>query len=150
MPKLTISIVCTDWIIAGAASVGVTPVSTFRAVIDTGTTLVVAPTAAAQAFWASVPGSAPYVNGGGYYTFPCSTPPAVAFSFGGSTRKWSIAPQYLNLGRESSTSSRCVGAIVGSEIGIDAWIVGGTFLQNVYTVRQAPGPVDAADLSSAD
>jgi hypothetical protein len=49
------------WTIAGKANIGsTTGAATFSAIIDSGTTLIVAPTAAAQAFWAKVPGAAPY------------------------------------------------------------------------------------------
>lgn len=37
----------------------------------------------------------------------------------------------LNLGGLGNTN-RCLGAIIGQDIGLDAWIVGGSFLQNVY------------------
>lgn len=80
------------------------------------------PTADAQKFWASVPGAAPYSGGGGYYTFPCSQAPQVTFQFPGSSTKW--ATPYLNLGRVSYGSSQCVGAIVGQDAGLNAWILG--------------------------
>lgn len=39
----------------------------------------------------------------------------------------------FSLGRVSSTSTRCVGSIVGQDLGIQGWIVGDAFLKNVYT-----------------
>ena len=60
-------------------------------IIDTGTTLIVSPVAQARAFWAAVPGSAPYEDG--YYTFPCNSPPAVSLSFSGAVFPHAIAAE---------------------------------------------------------
>ncbi|BGP29181.1 hypothetical protein JCM10296v2_000919 [Rhodotorula toruloides] len=130
------------WVVTGATAVNgkaVSAVNNFNAIIDTGTTLIVIPTAAAQSFWAAVPNSAPYSGGGGYYTFPCASPPSITFSFGGSTKAWPL--QYLNLGRVSSGSTLCVGSIVGQDVGINAWIVGDSFLKSsVYTTFDMSSP----------
>lgn len=92
-----------------------------------------APTASAQQFWASVPNAAPY-GSGGYWTYLCATPPNIAFAFGtGFGELWTVSPQAFNLGRISTGSDRCVGAVVGADIGINAWVLGDTFLQSVYT-----------------
>lgn len=45
--------------------------------VDTGTTVIVAPTKEAKAFWKAVPGAAPYAAAPSYYTFPCKSPPSV-------------------------------------------------------------------------
>ncbi|PRQ76535.1 aspartic protease [Rhodotorula toruloides] len=136
------------WLLASQANVGgkaVSSVGTFNAIIDTGTSVIVvssnrcgratqgrarltplpsqAPTQAAAAFWAAVPGSGTY--GSGYYTYPCATPPDISFSFGPSfAEHWAVSSESLNLGRVSSGSDRCVGAVVGADIGINAWILG--------------------------
>ncbi|GAA5952922.1 hypothetical protein JCM8115_002384 [Rhodotorula mucilaginosa] len=109
----------------------VSGLGTLAAIADTGTTLIVVPTADAQTFWASVPGAAPYSGGGGYYTFPCNQAPKVTFQFPGSLTKW--ATPYLNLGTVSYGSNQCVGAIVGQDAGLNAWILGDSFLKGVYT-----------------
>ncbi|GAA6005382.1 hypothetical protein JCM10207_002962 [Rhodosporidiobolus poonsookiae] len=119
------------WTVAGQISVNGAPVTasgTFNAIIDTGTTINVVPSAAAKAFWAAVPNSLPYGNG--YYTFLCSQAPTIAFSFGGSTTQWPLSQ--FNLGRVSSGATRCVGSIVGQDLGINGWILGDNFLKNVY------------------
>lgn len=84
-------------------------------VIDTGTTVIIAPPKDAEAFWAQVPGSAPYPPAPAYYTYPCASPPEVAFSFGSSSTAWSISPSDMNLGRVSAGSDTCVGALVGQD-----------------------------------
>lgn len=63
----------------------------------------------------------------------CASPPVISFSFGGSTRKWVVRPVDLNLGTVSQGSPRCVGAIVGQDVGVNAWILGDRFLEGQYT-----------------
>lgn len=110
---------------------GKTPLRNVQSAIDTGTTLVVAQASQVRQFYAAIPGSkdASATVGQGFYTFPCSTTQKVSFTFG--NRAFSISPNLFNLGRVSSRSSDCVGAIVGSS-SISFWVVGDTFLQNVY------------------
>ncbi|GAA5859982.1 hypothetical protein JCM1840_001827 [Sporobolomyces johnsonii] len=121
------------WVVSAVANVNSAAVSalgSFSAIVDSGTTIIVVPTAQAQTFYASVPGSEADSNG--YYTFPCSEPPTVGFSFGGSAKQWNVAARDFNLGKVSAGSTRCVGAIVGQDIGINAWVVGDTFFKNTY------------------
>ncbi|GAA5951141.1 hypothetical protein JCM3765_002396 [Sporobolomyces pararoseus] len=110
----------------------VSALGTFSAIADTGTTLIVAPPSWAQTFYAQIPGSAPY-SSGGYYTFPCSSVPSVSFSFPGSSTAWTIPTSMFNLGRVSTGSTSCVGAIVGQDVGIQTVILGDRFLSSVYS-----------------
>lgn len=124
------------WVIKGSAKInGVTAVSGASMIIDTGlfqlllsariislrlpagTTVIVAPTSNAKAFWSQVPGAASYGNG--YYTYPCGQSPTIAFNFGG--QDWEISASNLNLGRVSSGSARCVGSVIGQDIGMSAF-----------------------------
>lgn len=118
------------WVLEGDAFVDNNKANEdFYAIIDTGTTVVVAPPAEAEEFWSKVPGSEPYA--GGYYTFPCDSIPDVSFAFGG--KKWEMDADTLNLGSTASGSHRCVGSVVGMDVGVNAWIMGDSFLKNVYT-----------------
>lgn len=134
------------WLLGARANVGsnsIDSLGTFQAIIDTGTSVIVvssgrrlrlaehladlahpsqAPTADVSKFWAAVPNSGVY--GAGYYTFPCAAAPSISFSFGSTNEKWEVSPESLNLGKVSSGSDRCVGAIVGADIGVNAWILG--------------------------
>lgn len=112
-------------------SAAVASLRNVQSIIDTGTTLIIAPHKQVQDFYASIPGSknAYATVGNGFYTFPCSSTPAVSLAFSG--RSFSIDSKYFNLGRVNSRSKDCVGAIVGSSFNF--WIVGDRFLQNVYT-----------------
>ncbi|GAA5824270.1 hypothetical protein JCM3770_004381, partial [Rhodotorula araucariae] len=138
------------WLLATKANVGGTVVSsvgTFNSIVDTGTSVIVAPTQAAQQFWAAVPNSGVY--GSGYYTFPCAAAPSISFSFGAAFgEQWAISSESLNLGKVSTGSDRCVGAIVGADIGINAWILGASFLENVYsTFDLSTNSVSFSDLA---
>ena len=79
------------WQIGGASvSVGGDSVADgFDTIIDSGSTIITAPTDAAQSFWDQVDGSGVYDESQGLYTYPCDSPPEVAFSWGG--KDWTIS-----------------------------------------------------------
>jgi len=75
-------------------------------------------------------------------------------AFGG--KSWPINSRDMNLGPVSSGSSICVGGIfdlnsgsdVGEGGGNPTWVVGATFLKNVYSVfRSQPAAIGFAELS---
>jgi cathepsin D len=138
----------TDMTVQGNAVTLPTGTDSYSA-IDTGTTLVGGPTSAIQAIYAQIPGSAPGTgNYEGYYTYPCNTDVNVAISFGGPS--WSVSPADFKLAQVSN--SECVGAFFELQTGSSApsWIVGDTFLKNVYSVfRFNPPSVGFATLSDA-
>nr|VWO98977.1 Probable mitochondrial substrate carrier (Putative mitochondrial carrier protein) [Ganoderma boninense] len=107
---------------------------TFDTVIDSGSTIVTAPTDAAQSFWAAVDGSAVYDQSQGLYSYPCDSAPDVSFSWGG--QDWAISAEALSLGETEQGSGTCVGAISGGDLGLgdNVWLLGDTFMKNVYTV----------------
>uniref|UniRef100_A0A8H7XMX3 Peptidase A1 domain-containing protein n=1 Tax=Psilocybe cubensis TaxID=181762 RepID=A0A8H7XMX3_PSICU len=124
--------------------------------IDTGTTLIGGPSLDVAAIWAAVPGAKPANDDNpGFYVFPCKTDVTVSLSFGG--KLWPISTQDMNFGPETPRSQMCLGAIFdltqGTNItprpGTPSWIIGDTFLKNVYTVfRALPPSVGFAELSS--
>ncbi|KAJ7630003.1 acid protease [Mycena polygramma] len=124
------------WQLTGAkAKVGsATAVSSFETVIDSGTTIMYAPPAAAKEVYAKVPGSALFDSTNGYYSFPCDTPPKVAFNWGGAD--WVISADNINLGQTEEGSSLCVGALAGVDVGIgsNVWLLGDSFMKNAYSV----------------
>ncbi|CDO69168.1 hypothetical protein BN946_scf185042.g70 [Trametes cinnabarina] len=122
--------------------------------IDTGTTLVGGPSDAVAAIYGAIPGAIPVPSMAGFFQFPCSTNVQVALAFGG--KSWPISSADMNLGRISS--NMCVGGIFDLTLGSDVsggggnptWVVGDTFLKNVYTVFRAnPAAVGFAQLSDA-
>ncbi|TFK52001.1 acid protease [Heliocybe sulcata] len=121
--------------------------SSSYAAIDTGTTLVGGPPSAIAQLYSQIPDSAPGTGQfEGYYTYPCTTEVNVSMSFGGQS--WSISPKDFQLTQLSST--QCLGAFFELSTGgsAPAWIVGDTFLKNVYSVfRFNPPSVGFAQLS---
>ncbi|KAG8717152.1 Type I transmembrane sorting receptor [Ceratobasidium sp. 394] len=126
----------TYWLTSGSAGSASTTAYTGPMIIDSGTTLVVGPTSSVSAFWSKLGGKAcstSVCGASGYYTFPCSSPPQVSFTFSG--RKFPISTNDINLGSTDDSGTTCVGAIVGtSGVPDNAWIVGDTFMKNVYTI----------------
>jgi len=134
------------------------------AAIDTGTTLIGAPSDIAQKFWSNVPAAVALTGQyQGMYAFPCSTSVSASLSFGGTT--WSINPADMNIGSlgGAGETEMCAGGLfdvgsteggqggnaAGSSSSIPAWIVGDVFLKNVYTVFQGnPPAVGFAQLAS--
>jgi len=138
-------------------SVQITTGNAALVVIDTGSTLIGGPTADVKAIWAAVPGSAAVVDPQleGFFSFPCFTSVQVTLSFGG--KAWPINVTDMNLGQISRGSSQCLGAIFDLSLaennppgpGDPTWIVGDTFLKNVYSVFRADPPsIGFAQLSS--
>ncbi|PPQ90543.1 hypothetical protein CVT25_015857 [Psilocybe cyanescens] len=137
-------------------SVSITGGDSAVSAIDTGTTLIGGPTADVAAIWAAVPGSSPSLDNPGFFGFPCTTDVTVTMSFGG--KAWPISTQDMNTGPATRGSSTCLGAIFDLSMGTNIpagsgnpnWVIGDTFLKNVYTVFRASSPpaVGFAQLSS--
>ncbi|KAJ7504433.1 aspartic peptidase A1 [Mycena galericulata] len=117
------------------------------AAIDTGTTLIGGPSDQIAEIYAQIPDSAPGTgNYEGYYTYPCTTNVVVTLSFGGSS--WAISPADFEL--QDIGQGTCLGSFFVLTTGnsAPAWIVGDTFLKNVYSVfRYNPPSVGFAALS---
>ncbi|KAF7326657.1 Acid protease [Mycena venus] len=123
------------WQITGAeAKVGsTTTVSNFETIIDSGTTIMYGPPASVKKVYAAVKGAKLFDSENGYYSFPCATPPQIAFNWGG--KDWGISPANINLGQTEDGSSECVGALAAQDLGLgsNVWLLGDSFMQNVYT-----------------
>lgn len=126
--------------------------------IDTGTTLIGGPHDDVASLYSSISGAVSVGSSQpGFYAFPCSTNVTVAFAFGGQL--WPINPEDFNAGQiNSGRNALCIGAIFDLSAGTNsipdgnnpAWVVGDTFLKNVYTVfRSSPAAVGFAQLSTA-
>ncbi|WVQ72148.1 hypothetical protein IAR50_001693 [Cryptococcus sp. DSM 104548] len=122
-----------------------------QAAIDTGTTLIGAPPSAVQSVFAQIPGSEPLdpsIAGTGYWQYPCNTTVSVIFQFGG--QEYVMSNQDMNLGSHTSDSSMCTGAFFEQQMSLQSpiqWIVGASFLKNVYTsFRNEPTAIGFAPL----
>ncbi|KAJ7049944.1 acid protease [Mycena amicta] len=147
----------TFWLLTvSEVTVANTPVQITKgslAAIDTGTTLIGGPTADVEAIYAAIPGATRSPTMSGYFEFPCSSSVQISMSFGGKI--WPINSADMNLGSGSS-NNMCIGGIfdltLGSDItpspGNPSWVVGDTFLKNVYSVyRVNPSQIGFAELS---
>ncbi|KAF7356632.1 Aspartic peptidase A1 [Mycena venus] len=122
------------------------------AAIDTGTTLVGGPSDQIANIYAQIPNSQPGTgNYEGYYLYlnfllACGTSVTVTFSFGGKT--WAVSPADFEV--QEVSRGTCLGAFFSLTTGdsAPAWIVGDTFLKNVYSVfKFSPPSVGFAQLS---
>ncbi|KAG8879642.1 hypothetical protein FRB97_001553 [Tulasnella sp. 331] len=128
--------------------------------IDTGTSLMGGPQDSTDAFYQQIPGAtAGTGENAGYYFYPCSTVVNVTVSFGGTN--WPIDPADFTSATEDRNT--CMGALFAAESGSGTpvtgaqtsisptWILGDTFLKNVYSVyRFNPPSVGFATLASSN
>lgn len=99
------------------------------AILDTGTTLIVAPIPDAEAVHNLITGSK--TDGQGQFTVPCDFKQTVALSFGGKT--FNIDPRDIAIpGKAGATD--CLSGISGGSFGTSdtEWLVGDVFLKNAY------------------
>jgi len=101
------------------------------AILDTGTTLIIAPAADATAIHRQIPGAKS--DGQGGFTIPCTTTAKVAMTFGGKT--FEIQPQDMTFVPINANDPKgdCVSGISSGTIGgPQEWLVGDVFLKNAY------------------
>ncbi|CAE6438822.1 unnamed protein product [Rhizoctonia solani] len=127
----------TYWLTTGSSSVGSTVGYSGAMIIDSGTAIIMGPTASISSWWSEVSEaeicSTSACGTTGYYTYPCESPPAVSFTFNGA--KFTIPSSDFNLGTIDNAGTRCVGAIVEtSGVPDNAWIVGNTLMKQTYTI----------------
>ncbi|KAI0833254.1 acid protease [Trametes gibbosa] len=99
------------------------------AILDTGTTLIIAPDADAAAVHAAIPGAKS--DGQGGFTIPCDTTASVALTFGGQA--FAIDTRDLIFAQLDDAGTTCASGISSGDIGGDGtWLVGDVFLKNAY------------------
>jgi len=100
------------------------------AILDTGTTLIIAPPADAEALHQAIPGATS--NEQGQFTVPCNTAARLAFTFGG--KQFEIDPRDLAFLPLGPGSPDCISGISTSRnFGfVNEWLVGDVFLKNAY------------------
>lgn len=119
-----------------------------QAIVDTGTSLMGGPQDLVSSIFASIPGSAAGTGSlEGLYTYPCSPTVTISVNFGG--QDWEISSDDFQI--QQVGSNTCVAALMPISLGDGApsWILGDTFLKNVYSVfNYNPAQVGFATLSS--
>ncbi|KAJ6453785.1 acid protease [Mycena sanguinolenta] len=121
------------WLVPGAsAKVGsTTAISGFGTIIDSGTTLMYAPFAAAEAVYAKIPGAAVFDAANGLFEYTCNPQPKISFNWGG--KDWVVSSAYFSRGKTAPGSTKCIGALIGKSLAGNFWVLGDAFMQNVYT-----------------
>ncbi|GAA6064457.1 hypothetical protein JCM10212_004441 [Sporobolomyces blumeae] len=147
------------WVIPmDSVSVNGTNVSTTQqyVAIDTGTTLIGGPRDVVSAIYDQVEGAqAATGRYSGYYSYPCDYNASIALTFGGVT--YNMSSSDFNLGPfgvdATTNQSTCLGAFFDLSFGGSSrvsWVIGASFLKNVYTVyRASPPSVGFATLSNS-
>ncbi|KAN0092657.1 Aspartic peptidase domain containing protein [Tylopilus felleus] len=107
--------------------------SNIPAIIDTGTTLIVAPKDIVLDYFSDIPGA----------QFPCATinQTTPALTFGG--RDFKVSPGTWNLGLLEPNSTDCIAGLSTPPATLAGWrviIVGDVFLQNVFTIFDFGSP----------
>ncbi|GAA5836042.1 hypothetical protein JCM11251_006632 [Rhodosporidiobolus azoricus] len=114
----------------------VVPSTRMRAVIDSGTTLIMVPTSVARAFYAQIPGSSPSPLRDGSYSIPCNTP-MTSLGLVIEGRLFEIPPEDLVMA-VGLDGAQCALTIVAGDIrdadGQYVAVVGGAFLKSAYSV----------------
>ncbi|CAD6944758.1 unnamed protein product, partial [Tilletia caries] len=103
--------------------------STQSGIIDTGTTLIIGPPDVVTALYKSLGVETQVQNGEVYGVYPTSSPPSITLTFNGTP--FTISPDALSF---QAQGDQTIGGIIGADIGGPAWIIGDTFLQDVYAV----------------
>ncbi|KAI0058780.1 acid protease [Artomyces pyxidatus] len=101
------------------------------AILDTGTTLFIAPPADAEALLQTIPGAKE--DGQGGFTVPCNTTTSIALTFGG--QEFAIDPRDLAFlpVDQNNLDGDCVSGISAGQIGgATEWLLGDVFLKSVY------------------
>ncbi|ODN76856.1 hypothetical protein L202_05448 [Cryptococcus amylolentus CBS 6039] len=148
IPLEALTVQGSDVTITSSTSSGSSP----QCAIDTGTTLIGVPSTVAEAIYAEIDGAeALSASSGysGYYQYPCSTTVSVSLQYGGLS--YSISDADMNLGSFTSDTSMCTGAFFAMDLSASSpvqWIVGASFMKNVYTTfRYDPTSIGFAELT---
>ncbi|KAI0147819.1 aspartic peptidase domain-containing protein [Xylariaceae sp. FL1272] len=135
-----------DDVTVGGESSGVTGSSAY---LDTGTSFIFGPPDDVKEMYKLIEGASSS-DDGATYTIPCDSDAEVAFTFSG--KSWAISSKDFM----SKNGDTCTGNIYGIEYVPGGWLLGDTFLKNVYSVFDADNqqigfasPVAASDSTSS-
>jgi hypothetical protein len=104
------------------------------AILDTGSTLIVAPKGVAKVYHKLIPGARRMRWGSKIFTFPCANLPKTNVTFVFNEHPIQIAPEELAM-VSIDGGKTCVSSVQDSNG--KEWILGGAFLRNVYSVWNA-------------
>ncbi|KAL9937927.1 hypothetical protein V8E36_003472 [Tilletia maclaganii] len=99
-------------------------------IIDTGTTLILGPPDVVTAIYNGLGVQALTQNGKVYGIYPTNSPPTITLTFNG--KPFTLSPDALSF---HAQGDQTIAGLIGADIGAGtAWIVGDTFLQDVYAI----------------
>lgn len=104
--------------------------SSSTATLDTGTSLIVAPQDAADAIHNAIDGAKS--DGQGGYTLPCTTNTELSFTFSGQTFKMDSRDLLFSPSDSGNLKGTCVSAVSAGDNKGGGWLLGASFLKNVY------------------
>lgn len=99
-------------------------------IVDTGTTIIVAPTSQAQTLFNQLGLPTFTQDGSTYAYYNCNSPPKVTFKYGSYTKTLSAATTSFG----TTNSGQCVLSVAGSNLGLNAWVTGDSWLQNTVAI----------------
>lgn len=105
-------------------------ITTKLAYIDTGTSFIFCPPSDAKIFHAIIPGAS--TTDGRTYHVPCTTTASLTFTFGSTS--FSVSPKDW---MSQPSNGVCTSNVFGQEVITGQWLLGDTFLKNVYAVFDA-------------
>ncbi|KAK4056619.1 hypothetical protein OIO90_002467 [Microbotryomycetes sp. JL221] len=123
-------------------------ISTESAIIDSGTSLMSMPASAVQSIYAAISSEA--YESSGLMVYPCAANATVSLSFGGVW--YSVPSDGFSYGNADSSGEECWGSVYDASEGTsDLFIIGGAFLQHVYSAfRFDPPSIGFANLAGVD
>lgn len=122
---------------------------TNKMAVDTGTTLIGAPTDVVTAIYDLIPDSSALASGSGYYKFPCSTSVNATIHLG--DQEYLLSTDQFIAGTVDTSGQECMGAFfsIGSDENDELqYILGDAFLTNVYSVFSNTGSTPQVGFAS--
>ncbi|KAI0951080.1 hypothetical protein AcW1_008216 [Taiwanofungus camphoratus] len=118
------------------------------AILDTGTTLIIAPDNDAAAVHQAIPGA--QSDGQGGFTIPCTTNASVALTFGGQSFAIDTQDLLFSPVDPNNLQGDCVSGISSGQVGAATeWLLGDVFLKNAYfSVNTNKNQISLATLAS--
>jgi len=101
------------------------------AILDTGTSLIVAPPADATTFHNAIPGAK--ADGQGGFTIPCTTSVQVVMNVGGGAFPIDTQDLLFLPVNQTDLTGDCISAVSAGQVGgANEWLLGDVFLKNAY------------------
>ncbi|KAF9974274.1 hypothetical protein BGZ73_002361 [Actinomortierella ambigua] len=114
------------------------PLSNVSAVIDTGTTAFLVPPATSNAVNGAIPGAVQLVGTDDSWLLPCKGTSKISLTFGTFTAEIPYDDLVLEAtAQQTSKGLYCYSTVMhptGATVAVDHWLIGDTFIKNVFSV----------------